>query len=197
MDSHFYVKPDLTTRRSNLLEHAKANVADPESRANKLIDFVCCDRNCNISLKTRDGRHMIFSTEYEFERSLDYIEDTAHPYTEIWRKLDNDFRNSHHGIKVVNLTGMDIEEWKKDPTHLYIGRANGNTEASPWANDFKVEVHGREMALQMYRERVTATPSLMSDLGSLCNRSLGCFCVPDHDCHGLILVDLVEQNILC
>ena len=49
--------------------------------------------------------------------------------------------------------------------------------------------------LKMFREKITATPSLMADLGTLCNRNLGCFCVPDDDCHGQILIDLVEENI--
>ena len=92
------------------------------------------------------------------------------------------------GTILVNVSDIDLEEWVKDPSHVYIGRAHGNVEASPWANTFRVEEHGREVAIAKYKEKLLKTPSLMSQIDDLIGRQIGCWCFKD-DCHGQILID--------
>lgn len=88
---------------------------------------------------------------------------------------------------------MNVEKWVEDDANVYIGREQGDVPASPWANPYKVEEHGREAALEMYKDRLRSTPSLLDSLEDLEGKSLGCWCRA-YECHGQILVDFLVNR---
>ena len=63
---------------------------------------------------------------------------------------------------------------------------------SIWVNPYKVKKYGREKAIQLYREKLLASPLLLSQLHQLRDKTLGCWCKPDK-CHGDVLVELVDK----
>ncbi len=102
-------------------------------------------------------------------------------------------------IRVKNLRtqGYDsLEEWLKDPIHIYIGRQNAyvkGTFRSKWCNPFSVKKYGREGCIEAYRNYILSNAELMGSLEELRGKTLGCWCKPEA-CHGDILVDLVEKH---
>ena len=194
--SRYFFKADLTSFNSSALKYATDSIRNTNSSANRLIDYAFADRNCKLTIKSKDGRYLHFNSETEFDRQVDYIEDTQPPYEHIMEMLDKYFyefevREINLETRLVNLTGMDLVEWVKNPQNTYIGRAHGILPESPWANEFKVEQHGRDMAISMYREKLMNSPSLKDDIQSLVGRSLGCWCASE--CHGEVLLDLINK----
>jgi hypothetical protein len=100
-------------------------------------------------------------------------------------------------IKKSNLQKMgysDLEDWLKNPNHLYIGRKNiyvKGAEASKWQNSFSVEKFGREKCLELYKEHIKSNKKLMGDINELNGKILGCWCKPE-GCHGDILIELFK-----
>jgi Domain of unknown function (DUF4326) len=52
-----------------------------------------------------------------------------------------------------------------------------------------------EKAIQLYREKLLASPLLLSQLHELKDKTLGCWYKPDK-CHGDVLVELVDKMSL-
>ena len=71
-----FIRADLTHRRKNLLYDAKERISEPDSRAAELFSFVYADRNWHISIKSKDDCFFKISSMEEFDRTLDYVEDT-------------------------------------------------------------------------------------------------------------------------
>ncbi len=68
------------------------------------------------------------------------------------------------------------------------------SRAGQWGNPFRIGPDGtREEVIQKYRKWIVDQPGLMSRLGMLKGRRLGCFCHP-LPCHGSVLVELVEAD---
>lgn len=92
---------------------------------------------------------------------------------------------------------QDLEDWLKDPKHVYIGRNMSfyvkGANQSKWANPFSVKKYGREKCLQLYREHIINHPKLISELNELEGKILGCWCTPE-GCHGDVLVDLIKET---
>jgi DNA-binding transcriptional ArsR family regulator len=86
----------------------------------------------------------------------------------------------------------------EEPDVAYIGREYRrgpyNFDASVWANPFTVEEHGRERAVELYREYILNTPELIARLGELRGKVLACWCKPDEDCHGDVLIELLSRE---
>lgn len=101
-------------------------------------------------------------------------------------------------IKKENLQKLgykDLEDWLKDPNHIYIGRnmalyVKGATH-SKWANKYSVKKYGRDRCLELYKEYVLQNKKLMDSLNELEGKVLGCWCSPER-CHGDILVELIN-----
>ena len=127
----------------------------------------------------------------EFDLLLDKIENSKSPAVELFRGIDESLNQRATGTKLVDLHDVDLDEWVKDETHIYIGRAHGNVEESYWANEYKVEEHGRDRALQMFRDKVISSPQMMAKLSGLTGLSLGCWCPWPLKCHGQALIDLL------
>ena len=187
--SNFFYTADLTDDRAHILKVVQGKINDPGSIANNLVNFVCADRNCNLTLASKDRRYKFFNSVEEFDRLLDFLDNTQPPYAAINKLIENDKKQQYTGTKIVNLTGMDIDEWVKDPNNKYIGRAHGNIEESLWANPYTVQEHGRDKAIEMYKERLLNTPSLITNIDDLHGFQIGCGC--SDDCFGQILVDLI------
>lgn len=74
---------------------------------------------------------------------------------------------------------------KKEPFDVYIGRP------SKWGNPFSIRDYSREEVIEKYKEWIVEQDDLLLQLGELKGKTLGCWCKPK-DCHGDILVELVE-----
>ena len=89
----------------------------------------------------------------------------------------------------------DLEEWKQNPNHVYIGRNMSfyvpGAQASKWKNPFTVKKNGLEKCLEMYEEHVRSGP-LYQQLGELRGKVLGCWCHPA-PCHGDVLCRLIRE----
>ena len=81
---------------------------------------------------------------------------------------------------------------------VYIGRAVSNLAwdlpRSKWANPFFVKNYEHSHAdLQKYEKHLRSDSELMSHLGELEGKTLGCWCKPK-SCHGDVLVKLLEEK---
>lgn len=82
--------------------------------------------------------------------------------------------------KVVNL--------RKEKYDAYIGRG------SKWGNKFVIGRDGsREEVIAKYKECILKNDELLSCLGELKDKVLGCYCKP-LACHGDVLVELVKDR---
>ncbi len=93
----------------------------------------------------------------------------------------------------------DLEHWlSSSPDHLYIGRSMihyvHGAVGSKWANPFKTSKYGRMGCIEKYEEYLRNNKELMSCIGELEGKTLGCWCYPE-PCHGDILIKcLTEKN---
>ena len=105
-------------------------------------------------------------------------------------------------VKVKHLRPQyqNLQEWlDASPDHIYIGR---NLTAyvkgavgSKWKNPFTIKKTGTaKEACKKYRDYVLATPALRNSLDELEGKTLGCWCVPDHECHGEVLKQLFFEH---
>ena len=198
----FNVKADLTSRREDLLQYARDQLKN-DAEAAKYVEFIFPDRNCKISLKSKDNRIFNFNTTMEFHRTVAFIADSQAPYEAIWRAIEYD--RADRGRNLVNLKKRDIAIWlDKAPNNVYIGSevstkvGRNAVPASKWNNPFLNSHPGNnpETVLQMYENYIVSTPELFNDLGSLKGKTLGCVCDLDK-CYGEVLHKLVGNAVSC
>jgi hypothetical protein len=83
----------------------------------------------------------------------------------------------------------------RDGFDLYIGRRTRRYPESLWANPFRIGRHGdRETVIELYRQRLLKRPDLLARLPELRGLRLGCWCKPEHACHGDILAALADGS---
>lgn len=76
---------------------------------------------------------------------------------------------------------------KKARYDIYIGRG------SQWGNPLTIGTDGtRDEVIDLYEQWLLAQPELVSELGQLAGKTLGCWCAP-HDCHGEVLARLAAR----
>lgn len=104
-------------------------------------------------------------------------------------------------VKKANLVKLgykDLEDWLKDNNHVYIGRNMSvyvkGAVKSKWCNPFSVKKHGREKCLELYREYITNNKELLTKLPELKGKTLGCWCDSKEQCHGGILLNLLNKK---
>ena len=68
---------------------------------------------------------------------------------------------------------------------VFVGRP------SKWGNPYKVELNGREKAVELYEQYLTKNSRLMAALPELVGKDLVCFCSPLL-CHGNVLCKYVS-----
>ncbi|NQY31501.1 MAG: DUF4326 domain-containing protein [Flavobacteriaceae bacterium] len=176
-----------------LFDYSRAEVATPGSTANELVSFVYIDRNCRLSLKTKDDRFKKFNSNMEFDSLIDFIENTTPVVNDIFRGIGESLDQRATNTLLVDVHNVDLKEWVKEENHIYIGRAHGDIEMSFWANEFKINDHGRDTALHMYESKVRNSPLMLDRLHELRGCSLGCWCAWPQKCHGQILIDLLSN----
>ncbi len=85
---------------------------------------------------------------------------------------------------------------------VYIGRRCKEFPRSMWANPFKIGRYGtRKEVIDRYEQYVRNKPELMAALPELKGKVLGCWCLREpvshvrknKECHGEVLVKLVEE----
>ncbi len=77
---------------------------------------------------------------------------------------------------------------------VYIGvGVRGGWRESAFHNPFRLQDHGRDDAIRLYRENLERRLDLMRQLRELCGRALGCWCWP-RPCHGDVLRELVNRR---
>ena len=87
---------------------------------------------------------------------------------------------------------------------IYIGRGRcPRTGAlSKWANPYTfvesnvpdiITVGTRDKALKYYEQHILDTPDLIAALPELHGKVLGCWCKPRYECHGDILLKLLDE----
>ena len=103
-------------------------------------------------------------------------------------------------ISKANLKKLkynNLEDWLKDPNHIYIGRDMSfyvkGAKASKWCNPYSAKKYGREECLKLYRDYIIKNEELKKQLPELMGKTLGCWCKPEA-CHGDILVDIMKNN---
>lgn len=112
------------------------------------------------------------------------------------RALDYLRRRCVRGEGASKTTAIHVRDMQ--PGDVYIGRAvpRRGLKGSKWANPFRVEEHGREHAVELYRayivEKIAEDPETY-DLSELRGKRLACWCKPGEACHGDVLVELVNR----
>jgi hypothetical protein len=88
---------------------------------------------------------------------------------------------------VVNL--------RRESFDVYIGRGRGSIWGNPFSHQegtlAKFKVSTREEAISKYREWIKTQPQILSRLGELKGKRLGCFCKP-LACHGDVLAEMAD-----
>lgn len=108
----------------------------------------------------------------------------------------------------LNKQGYDdFEEWHTDKNHIYIGRDMSfyvkGAKCSIWHNPYPVKKPNKvyknnkkhytlDESLQLFREYVENSQTLLNRLCELNGKVLGCWCRPGR-CHGDVLAELVEK----
>lgn len=91
-----------------------------------------------------------------------------------------------------------VSDWKKDLTHLYIGRNMTmyvpGTDESKWANPFSAKKYGLNTCLLMYEEYIKSNSDLYNRLHEIDNKVLGCWCKPGR-CHGDVLIEMRREQL--
>jgi hypothetical protein len=103
-------------------------------------------------------------------------------------------------VRKANLNELgynDLEDWLKNPDHVYIGRNMvfyvPGAKASKWANPFNVKKYGRDECLKLYKKHIMENPKLMKRIRKeLQGKVLGCWCKPEA-CHGDVLLKILEE----
>ena len=192
--SSLFIKADLTTRRQNLFETA-LQIFEEDSSLARLIAYVFVDRNCQLSVKTTDGRFLRFNSIEEYKRLPDFIEKTLPPYAAIEKVIANEKKRSGEKFCLTNLSGLandKIKEWMDDESHAYIGRDHGTIEGSIFQNPYSLADYDRTTAIKKYRQHISSNPTLEREVESLRGKVLGCFCWPE-DCHGQVLLEILND----
>ena len=79
---------------------------------------------------------------------------------------------------------------------VYIGRPYGPHAGSKWANPFHIGKDGtREEVLRKYENWIVSNRDLLTSLGELKDKVLGCWCHLK-ECHGDVLAAMVNKLIM-
>lgn len=100
----------------------------------------------------------------------------------------------YHGTMWIDQSPPRVVHCKRAAYDVYIGRANGILPQSKWANPWVIGKDGtRAEVIARYEAWIKTQPDLMAALPELRGKVLGCWCAPDHDCHGHVLTRLLDS----
>ena len=116
----------------------------------------------------------------------------------------NVFLEKSKSTKIINIKKKnllllgynDLEDWLKDPNHVYIGRNMSvyvkGANNSKWKNPFSSKKYGRDKCIEMFKNYIEKDQNLMDSLKELDGKTLGCWCKPEA-CLGDILIELLNK----
>jgi len=116
---------------------------------------------------------------------------------------------------VVRVNGLDPEEWRKDPRHLYVGRRvyvrSGKFAGKIWPNSALgnpyplargASIDDRRNLIVQFERWVIADKHRMRQLENMCGKVLGCWCghwdgvsQPRLLCHAAVYADWCNHLI--
>ena len=77
--------------------------------------------------------------------------------------------------------------WRMPPNGIKVARP------SKWGNPYRVELYGRERAIELYRQHLAEHPELVAAARQeLAGHDLGCFCRLDQACHADVLLEVAN-----
>ena len=90
---------------------------------------------------------------------------------------------------------MKIVHCKKEPFDIYIGRPSfwGNPYSHKEGTKAQYKVDTIEEALEKYEAYIRKSPQHIKMLQGLKGKTLGCWCYKPSQCHGSVLIKLVEE----
>jgi hypothetical protein len=99
---------------------------------------------------------------------------------------------------LIKLGYKDLEDWlNKDKNHMYIGRNMEyyvkGAKQSKWHNPYTVKIYGRKKCIELF-ENYIINSELYNQLEELKGKTLGCYCKENEDCHGDVLLMLLENK---
>ena len=94
----------------------------------------------------------------------------------------------------LNVVRTKVVHWKKERYDVLIDRTTkwGNPYSHQDGTLAKFRVATRKEAIEKYKEWIVTQPELMAALPELKGLKLGCWCRPEKQCHGDVLVELIE-----
>lgn len=132
------------------------------------------------------------------EKTKIYLQKDTVPYA--------DYRIGCYYIHLAHVVIRDDEtrvvNCDEDPYDVYIGRGSGVNGHGKWGNPYshrggtkaEIVVETRDEAIDMYKNYLLSTESLLNDLHELKGKSLGCFCKKGQRCHGHIIIEVMKER---
>ena len=99
----------------------------------------------------------------------------------------------------LHLIKTDLNEWAKDPNHVYIGRENRRLPdaASKWGNPItpiNQTYQAQYDCVEKFKRLITTEqPEFLDDIEELRGKKLGCWC-PPAPCHGTVYVEELKKR---
>lgn len=87
--------------------------------------------------------------------------------------------------------------WRTPENTEYVGRAKETKKypyGTKYANPFKVEEHGREKAVELYKKDILERFTIEEIQQDLRGRNLMCWCPLDKLCHADFLLQIANKN---
>ena len=93
----------------------------------------------------------------------------------------------------------NLENWIYTKNNVYIARnkqkyVKNAEKDSKWENTFPEWEHGVEESHKLYEEHVRNNTHLMKSLKYLSGKYLGCWCEPDKQCHGDVIIKVYNEH---
>lgn len=119
------------------------------------------------------------------------------------------------GVKHLRKRGYsDLRAWMQEPGHVNVTRGGRvfikdddgvsrpfHYPRSPWCNAFRVQDHGREACLAMFREHLRALLQRDADARArflllASATEIGCYCAPEEACHRDVILEELTALLL-
>ena len=202
------VNNDMTKRRLTLLDAARSRIKTGLARQHsvKQIEeglpdhqnvFAYCNIQSDLRIRARGNVH-----------SFNSLEDLDEVLTKLFPEIENSARPTADQLiqgraqavaEAAALTGhqwlprrvcvgeiIDKSAWDRVPTNVYAGRYHQLLTSENFGNPFRVDVHGRDKALDLYHTNLELSDSQRSRIASA--TEVACHCKLSDRCHADILI---------
>ena len=101
-------------------------------------------------------------------------------------------------ISMTKIVNLKTDKFDIKITRNYSGKIPDYPEFGWAGNPFKVEDHGREKCIELYKEyfykRIMEDENFKNGILSLKGKTLACFCKP-LPCHGDVIKEYLDGNV--